>query len=179
MTLRTVLAAGLFMAGSVTYSQPQPDIIDSLARGWSGGRSTSLCKPDGVNEKGVGISKCDWLLPQGQPRVQGEVHTTRYQADTAMVDWQRQLPGITDMNRVVDSLGFEFKRRGMTMRPCRPGMTPAGSVDSRIWEDQKLLVHISAITPPVGPPKILVVGVNVPSSYPEVICPRRRDGFDQ
>ncbi|MEP6833486.1 MAG: hypothetical protein ABJB74_08830 [Gemmatimonas sp.] len=175
MIRKLAVVIGIMSVATVTFAQPQPDTIDSLARGWSGGRSTSLCKPDGVDENAATLSRCEWLLPQGQ-RVQGEVQTTRYIADTAMVVWQRQLTNISDMNRVVDSLGIEFKLRGMTMRPCRPGTSPAGSDDSRIWEDKKLLVHISAITPPAGRPKIIVVGTNVPSAYPEAICPKRRDG---
>lgn len=167
----------VMFGGSAAFAQPQQDIIDSLARGWSGGRSTSLCKPDGVDENGKGVSKCQWLQPTGQARVQGEVHTTRYAADTAMVDWQRELSSLSDMNRVVDSLGIEFRLRGMTMRLCSRGMSPAGTDDGRIWEDKKLLVHISAISPPAGGrPKIIVVGVNAPAAYPPVVCPRPRNG---
>ena len=117
---------------------------------------------------------CDWLLPQSQ-RVQGQVTTARYKHDSAMVVWQRDL-SVTEMHRVVDSLGYALKLRGLTMRLCRPSSVPGGTVDGRIWEDRKLLVYISAMTPPAaGPGKLLIIGTDTPSAYPDVVCPRRRD----
>ena len=179
--IRTITALiGFFGLSSLTFSQPQPDIIDSLARGWSGGRSTPLCKPEpaATGEMVSSSSSCDWLPPQSQ-RVEGQVSTKRYKNDSAMVVWQRDL-SVTDLHRVVDSLRYAFKLRVMTMRLCRLGSVPAGTVDGRVWEDKKLLVHISAITPPgPGPAKLLVIGIDTPSAYPDVACPKRRDADGQ
>lgn len=176
MNARTYIIAccAAFVAVRATLAQPQPDTIDSLARSWSGGRSTSSCKPDPAAKGEEGAVECDWLLPVGQ-RVEGSVLTRRYKTDSAMVIWQREM-SLTEMRRVADSLNYAFQLRGLTSRTCRPGMAAAGSVDSRVWEDKGLLVHVSATSQQsAGRGKLLVIGVDKPSAYPDAICPRRRD----
>lgn len=173
--MRFLVACSLFLCANACFAQSKTNTIDSLARVWSGGQSSPTCTSGGLDENGVPTHQCEWVpLGEDKSKVLGKVTTKRYKGDSAMVTWLRPTVSFSDSRRIIDSLDVALKQRGLAMRLCGESKDPSGVIRDRVWENATLLVHLSEVTPPVGTgePKLIIMALNTPSSFPVAFCPR-------
>lgn len=83
----------------------------------------------------------------------------------------RQTDSEAQAHEILDSLATTLRSFGLGERECEPGSSPAGAIRSWLYEDRKdILVHISEITPPASPPRLLAVAVDNPNEFPRFLC---------
>ena len=148
MTVRTtscVLVASMVMAGGCEdATRHAPLNVDSLAAGWSGGRTDPVCQIRGPRGEFLGTEPgaeyCQWpTLVQG--RIWGTVGAYRDSANGySHMLWERTFATDTARARVIDSLSRQFRARGLQERPC-------GDRGYR-WESRNFIVDLSRVTRP-------------------------------
>ena len=110
---------------------------------------------------------CEWMTPS-----RGRIVAQRDQQHRVRaVLLNRQTNSEAQAHEVLDSLATTLRSFGLTGRECEPGSSPAGAIRSWLYEDRKnLLVHISEITPPASPPRLLAVAMDNPNAFPRSLC---------
>ena len=110
---------------------------------------------------------CEWMTP-----TRGQIVAQRdEQHRVHLVTVNRQTKGEAHAREILDSLATTLRSFGLSDRECAPGSSPAGAVRSWLYEGRgDLLVHISEITPPTGPPRLLAVAVDNPNAFPRALC---------
>jgi hypothetical protein len=110
---------------------------------------------------------CEWMTPTrgrivAQRDAQQRVHA---------VILNMQTNSEANARAILDSLATALRTFGLGERECEPGSSPAGAIRSWLYEDRNdLLVHISEITPPAGPPRLLALAVDIPGPFPRALC---------
>ena len=110
---------------------------------------------------------CEWMTP-----TRGRIVAQRdEQHRVHAVTLNRQTSGQAHAHEILDSLATTLRSFGLSERECAPGSSPAGAVRSWLYEDRRdLLVHISEITPPASPPRLLALAVDSPDAFPRALC---------
>ena len=110
---------------------------------------------------------CEWMTP-----TRGQIVAQRdEQHRVHLVTMNRQTNSEAHAREILDSLVTALRSFGLSEQECAPGSSPAGAVRSWLYEDRgDLLVHISEITPPTGPPRLLAVAVDIPGAFPRALC---------
>ena len=173
--MKYILAVALLFAFHVTHAQPVPDILDSLARSWSGGHGVPICRQEGVDRDGIPVQVCEW---NREPKIASTdtVRVTRYHNEPALLTWYRTADDLLDAHRILDSLGTVFERRGMTRRTCGDEVvTPAGRVSGLMWESGSLAVVANLIVPERGKPRYVAMVTISPTAFPEIACPKNQE----
>lgn len=149
-------------------SAAEPALI-WLAREWAGRTGVAQCGKVSAfgeplwfpNGRYCGLVTPDRGTVGFQLDARGVVHA---------VTWQRNVPSSAAAARIVDSLDVVLKQRGLTTTWCAPGSSPAGEVDSVIWETGDLLIHLSTFAPDTVPLRIAAIAVDLPAAFPRVLC---------
>jgi hypothetical protein len=115
----------------------------------------------------AGGDYCEWLTP-----TRGRIVAQRdEQHRVHVVILNRQTNGAADAGVVLDSLATTLRSFGLSGRECPPGSSPAGAIRSWLYEVRTgLIVHVSEITPPTSQPRLLVLAVDIPNTFPPVLC---------
>jgi len=110
---------------------------------------------------------CEWMTP-----TRGRIVAQRdEQHRVQLVTMERQTNSEAHARAILDSLATTLRSFGFSERQCAPESSPAGAIRSWLYEGGgDLLAHISEITPPAGPPRLLAVAVDVPGAFPRVLC---------
>lgn len=110
---------------------------------------------------------CEWMTP-----TRGRIVAQRdEQHRVHVVILNRQTNSEARAHEVLDSLISTLRSFGLTGRECEPGSSPAGAIRSWLYEERRdILVHISEITPPASPPRVLAVAVDNPNAFPRTLC---------
>jgi hypothetical protein len=110
---------------------------------------------------------CEWMTP-----TRGQIVAQRdEQHRVHLVTMNRQTNSEAHAREILDSLVTALRSFGLSEQECAPGSSPAGAVRSWLYEDRgDLLVHISEITPPTGPPRLLAFAVDIPGAFPRALC---------
>lgn len=115
----------------------------------------------------AGGDYCEWMTP-----TRGRIMAQRdEQHRVHAVLLNRQTNSEAHAHEVLDSLATTLRSFGLSERECEPGSSPAGAIRSWLYEDRRdILVHISEITPPASPPRLLAVAVDNPNAFPRALC---------
>jgi hypothetical protein len=123
--------------------------------------------PEGEGIWYDGGDYCEWKTP-----TRGRIGAQRdEQHRVHAVTLNRETNSEARAHGIVDSLAATLRSFGLAGRECEPGSSPAGAIRSWLYENRKnLLVHISEITPPAGPPRLVAVAVDNPDAFPRALC---------
>jgi hypothetical protein len=115
----------------------------------------------------AGGDYCEWVTP-----TRGRIVAQRdEQHRVHVVILNRQTDGAANSRVVLDSLSTTLRSFGLSGRECPPGSSPAGAIRSWLYEIRTgLIVHVSEITPTTSQPRLLVLAVDIPNSFPPVLC---------
>lgn len=115
----------------------------------------------------AGGDYCEWVTP-----TRGRIVAQRdEQHRVHVVILNRQTNGAANSRVVLDSLDTALRSFGLSGRECPPGSSPAGAIRSWLYEVRTgLIVHISEITPPTSQPRLLALAVDIPNTFPPVLC---------
>ena len=155
----------------------QVPTLRQLAVAWSGGNTRPRCQDRGPNGEylgGMGGQYCVWSTPAAVD-AGNEVgaHTTASGTPT-LLQWNRQMTGVADADRLVDSLRSALKAQGLVARNCPSGDAPAGPIELIEWDAPTLIIQLARITPPSGAPRFTTVATDMPKSVPDIMCPREK-----
>ena len=87
-----------------------------------------------------------------------------------VLTWDRQTGSRAHARSLTDSLDGVLRRRSLTPRLCRPDSGYRADLPGMIWENERLLVHLSWITRGDDRPTLLAIAVNDPKEYPHFLC---------
>lgn len=123
--------------------------------------------PEGERIWYEGGDYCEWVTP-----TRGRIVAQRdAEQGVHAVILNRQTNSAANARGILDSLATALRSFGLSEQECDPGSSPAGAIRSWLYEDRKnLLVHISEITPPGSPPRLLAVAVDSPNAFPRALC---------
>ena len=123
--------------------------------------------PEGESIWFAGGDFCEWITSTRGRIVAQRDEQHRVHAVTML----RQTDSEAQAHEILDSLATTLRSFGLGERECEPGSSPAGAIRSWLYEDRKdILVHISEITPPASPPRLLAVAVDNPNEFPRFLC---------
>jgi hypothetical protein len=163
--------------GTLEAEKPPPavavdadDPLMRIANFFIGERREPVCgsnPPQGERIWYEGGDACEWMTP-----TRGRIVAQRDQQHRVhAVTVNRQTNSEANAHEVLDSLATAFRSFGLSARECEPGSTPAGAVRMWLYEDRKnTLVHISEITPPASPPRLVAVALDNPDAFPRALC---------
>ena len=110
---------------------------------------------------------CEWPI-----NARGRVGAQRDQQHRLRaLTMKREAKSKANARAIVDSIGSTLRSWGLGQRDCGSGSTPAGEVRAWVYARSDLVVHLSEITPPSGPPRLAAVAVDDPSAFPAALCP--------
>ena len=115
----------------------------------------------------AGGDYCEWMTP-----TRGRIAAQRDdQQRVHVVTLNRQTNGAADSRAILDSLATTLRSFGLSGRECPPGSSPAGAIRSWLYEVRTgLIVHVSEITSTTSQPRLLVLAVDIPNSFPPYLC---------
>jgi hypothetical protein len=173
MTVRTRLlslaavSSTLFAAATDLRAQATTPTLDSLAAAWSAGLSTPDCAPSLSRDRiaqALSTEECVW------PRIayrggSAQVTGTRYRrTGLASLSWALQMRTRDAALALRDSLGREFRKRGLAEYSCLN--------EGRRWQRPGLGVEFFVGV--VFPDSLLRVGVMatpITDAIPAIMCP--------
>jgi hypothetical protein len=165
-----VVVASVLMVGACADAERRaPLSVESLAAGWSGGRTDPVCQIRGPRGEFLGTEPgaeyCQWpTLVQG--RIWGTVGAYRDSANGyKYMRWERVFMTDTARARVIDSLSQEFRARGLQERPC-------GDRGHR-WESRDFTIELTRVTRPDGSLMVSVFAAPIAGLY-DRFCKRLR-----
>lgn len=91
-----------------------------------------------------------------------------------VLTWNRRVRSRAHARSVADSLDVVLGKRVSTARLCRPD-SPNRELPGMLWENERMVVHLSWVTQVDERPDLLVIAVDDPKEYPFFLC----RAFDQ
>lgn len=143
-----------------------PLTLESLAVGWSGGRTDPTCQSRGPRGEHLGVvpgaQYCQWpTVARGPER--GTVGAHRDSViGYSLLAWERVFGSEASLAQLADSLSEAFRARGMRERPCVLG--------GRRWESETLGVELMRSRSHPGV-VAMIVATTLPKAMSQLTCP--------